>query len=159
MTSEKQAPVTYMVHAHFPSHEAAEKGLSAIQEASNLHQLKMLDAALLLHDEDGKTHVRDLQDVTGRTGALVGAIEGALIGLLAGPIGAVAGAAAGALTGGVSASMFEFGMPRETLEKIARETAKGRGAVIVLVEDTWLHETRHVLEPLADSVHNTRFET
>ena len=62
------------------------------------------------------------------------------------------------MTGGVSASMFEFGMPRETLEKIARETAKGRGAVIVLVEENWLHETRHVLEPLADSVHSTRFE-
>ena len=159
MTSEKQTPVIYMVHAHFPTHAAAEKGLDAIREAVGLHQLKMMDAALLLHDEDGKTHVRDLQDVTGKTGALVGAIEGAFIGLLAGPIGAVAGAAAGALTGGVSASLFEFGMPRQTLEKIARETAKGRGAVIVLVEDTWLHETRHVLEPLADSVHNTRFES
>ena len=158
MTSDKQTPVIYMVHAHFPSHPAAEKGLSAIREAASQHELKMMDAALLLHDEDGKTHVRDMQDVTGRTGALVGAITGGLIGMLAGPIGAVAGAAAGAVTGGVSASMFEFGMPRETLEKIARETAKRRGAVIVLVEENWLHETRHVLEPLADSVHSTRFE-
>lgn len=159
MTASKETPVVYMVHAHFPTHEAAEKGLEAVQAAANQHELKMMDAALLLHDEDDKIHVRDIQDVTGRTGALVGAIEGALIGLLAGPIGAVAGAAAGAITGGVSASMFEFGMPRETLEKIARETAKGRGAVIVLVEADWLHETRHVLEPLADSVHSTRFDT
>lgn len=158
MTAEHNKPVVYMVHAHFPTHDAAHKGIDAIKEASSHHELKMLDAALLLHDDDGKTHVRDLQDVTGRTGALVGAIEGGLIGLLAGPIGAVAGAAAGAITGGVSASMFEFGMPRETLEKIARETAKGRGAVIVLVEENWLHEVRHVLEPLADSVHNTRFD-
>jgi uncharacterized membrane protein len=157
MTAEQKA-IVYMVHAHFPNHEAAQKGLDAIRDAAGHHQLKMLDAAILLHDADGKTHVRDIQDMSGRTGALVGAIEGGLIGLLAGPIGAVAGAAAGAITGGVSASMFEFGMPRETLEKIARETGKGRGAVIVLVEDTWLHEVRHVLEPLADSVHNTRFD-
>ena len=56
MTSDKQTPVIYMVHAHFPSHPAAEKGLSAIREAASQHELKMMDAALLLHDEDGKTH-------------------------------------------------------------------------------------------------------
>ncbi len=158
MTSDNKPTIVYMVHAHFPNPEAASAAIDALKDAVRKGQMRMHDAALLSHDEDGKTHVHDLQDVTGGQGALVGAIEGALIGLLAGPIGAVAGAAAGAITGGVSASMFEFGMPRDTLEKIARETAKGAAAVIVLVDEDWLVATRHVIVPLADSVHSTRFE-
>ncbi|HYO87271.1 MAG TPA: DUF1269 domain-containing protein [Candidatus Limnocylindrales bacterium] len=158
MTSDHQPTIIYMVHAHFGTNEAAAAAVEALQDASRRGQLRMHDVALLSHDHDGKTHVHDLGDVTGRQGALVGAIEGAIIGLLAGPAGAVAGAAAGAITGGVSASLFDFGMPHATLEKIARETALGAAAVILLVGEDWLVTARHIIVPLADAVHSTRVE-
>jgi uncharacterized membrane protein len=156
MTPNNQPAVVYMIHAHFRDAERASAALDALKAASSQRQLHMQDVALLSHDHNGKTHVHDLGDVTGGQGALVGAIEGAIIGLLAGPAGAVAGAAAGAITGGVSASLLDFGMPRETLERIARETPLGAAAVIILVDEDWLVTARHIVVPLADEVHSTR---
>lgn len=156
MTRDNDATVVYMVHAHFRDTQRASAAVEALQSASRQQQLRLHDIALLSHSTDGKTHVHDLGDVSGAQGALVGAIEGAIIGLLAGPAGAVAGAAAGAITGGVSASLFDFGMPRETLEQIARETPPGAAAVIILVDADWLVTARHIVVPLADEVHSTR---
>lgn len=156
MAHNDDATVIYMVHAHFRDAERAAAAVEALQNASRQQQLHMRDVALLSHSTDGKIHVHDLGDVSGAQGALVGAIEGAIIGLLAGPGGAVAGAAAGAITGGVSASLFDFGMPRETLEKIARETPMGAAAAIILVDEDWLVITRHIVVPMADEVHSTR---
>ncbi len=70
----------------------------------------------------------------GLGGAAVGAFIGALAGLPVGPLAATIGAAAGALIGG-SADLTNEGVDTELAEKISRELAPGKAAVVAEVDN------------------------
>ena len=107
----------------------------------------VLNAARLIKDEDGKTSIKEFEDVGARHGALFGAISGGLIGLFAGPVGVVVGAAAGAVTGGAAARWIDMGFPDEYLKKLQAGLQPGSSAIVALVEQAWAGQ---VTELLAD---------
>ena len=88
---------------------------------------------LLQGTASGKLSV---QEVTkeGLGGTAVGALIGALAGLPLGPLAVTIGAAGGALIGG-SADLTNEGADTEFAEKISRELAPGKAAVVAEVDD------------------------
>jgi len=125
----------------------ANEVLQALKQLDKEGVIKVLDAAVLIKDQDGKAFLRETEDVDAKHGALFGAIAGGLIGLLGGPAGAIVGAAAGAATGGVAAHGIDMGFPDETLKDLQRGLQPGSSAIIALVEHKWVEK---VIKALAE---------
>ena len=96
---------------------------------------EILNAALAVKDEDGKTHIYETGDVYPRRGALFGALVGGSFGLLGGPVGMVVGALAGAFTGHTAAGRIDMGFSDSYLEELIQSLEPGTSAVVALVEN------------------------
>ena len=72
----------------------AKEALATLKTLKKKDEAAILNVAMLVKDEQGKTSLKEIGDVGPKQGAVFGAIAGGLIGLLAGPVGAVVGAAA-----------------------------------------------------------------
>jgi uncharacterized membrane protein/sporulation protein YlmC with PRC-barrel domain len=108
--------------------------------AEELKKLKESDAkqihntAVVVKDEDGKTHFKESQDVDAKHGRLFGAVSGGLIGLMGGPVGVIVGAIAGAVTGGIVAKHVDMGFSDDFLERLQELLQPGSSGLLVLVE-------------------------
>ena len=114
--------------------KGAQELWGVLKPLASGHSAAIFNAALLVKDADGKTSLKELEDVRAGHGALFGAITGGIIGLLGGPIGVVVGAAAGAATGGIVARQIDMGFPDEYLEKLQAGLRPGTSAVIALAD-------------------------
>jgi uncharacterized membrane protein len=133
--------------AVFDNADKAEENLKFLKKLQGEKSLKLRNAAILVKDSDGKTSIKESDDVSSRQGAIFGAITGGLIGLMAGPIGAIVGAAAGAGTGGWAAGKIDMGFPDESLKKLEDKLQPGGSALIALIEHEW---TVNLSQSLAD---------
>jgi uncharacterized membrane protein len=96
--------------------------------------INILNSAVLVRDEEGKTSMKEAGDLDARQGRLFGAITGGLLGLAGGPVGAVLGALAGAGTGGLAAHWLDMGFSNEFLTGLQERLQPGTSALILLVE-------------------------
>lgn len=117
--------------------EKAGEMLKLVRNLQKEKVLKLREAAVLVKDADGKTHVKETADVDARHGGIFGAVVGGIIGLPAGPIGVVIGALAGATTGSVAANRIDMGFSNEFLETFKEHLKPGSSALIILVEHHW----------------------
>ena len=129
---------TELVVTMFDGEDAASAAYEALRRLEQDGGIAILDAATLVKHSSGTSEIKDTQDVDTRHGAYFGAISGALIGLTGGPAGALIGSVAGAATGAASASLIDFGFPKEALQALDNRLARGSSALVVLVEHTWL---------------------
>ncbi len=125
---------TELVVTIFDGEDAASAAYESLRRLEKDGGIAILDAATLVKHSNGTSEIQDTQDVDTRHGAYFGVITGALIGLLGGPAGALIGSVAGA----ASASLIDFGFPKEALQALDNRLARGRSALVVLVEETWL---------------------
>jgi uncharacterized membrane protein len=112
----------------------------ALEYAQDLHQsqvLKLLNAALLVKDQDGTVSVVDIREIDPKKGRVLGAITGGLVGLLAGPGGAIVGALAGMGAGGAAGKLIDEGFSDKFLKNLQDHLQPGSAAVILLVEHRW----------------------
>src|SRR3974377_1363516 len=93
-TVMSDVPVQVVIAA-FKDENTASEALKALKEARNQGLIKIVDAAVLRKDAQGKLHIKETADMGGGKGAVIGGVAGGVIGLLAGPGGW------GALGGGV----------------------------------------------------------
>jgi uncharacterized membrane protein len=117
-----------------------DQAYDALEFVEDLHRrktLKVLNAAVLVKDEDGTTLLKDTRDIEPKKGRILGAVTGGLIGLVGGPAGVVVGALVGAGAGGLAARKLDFGFSDEFLENLQEHLQPGRSALVVLVEDEW----------------------
>src|SRR5262245_22131900 len=80
----------------------AEMILESLRSMDRAQNIDLVDAAIVSKDAEGKVHVQETKEVTGKKGAKRGAIVGGLFGLLFPPslIGAaIVGAGAGVVAG------------------------------------------------------------
>lgn len=112
----------------------AEDALKALKPLAGKDADAVLNAAMLVKDAEGKTSLKELEDVGAGHGALFGAITGGLIGLVGGPIGVVVGAAAGAATGGIAARQIDMGFPDKYLQKLQDRLRPDSSAIVALVK-------------------------
>jgi len=113
---------------------AAGDALRALKPLADRDANAVLNAAMLVKDADGKTSLKELEDVGASHGALFGAVTGGIIGLVGGPIGVVVGAAAGAATGGIAARKIDMGFPDEYLQKLQDRLRPDSSAIVALVK-------------------------
>jgi uncharacterized membrane protein len=99
--------------------------------------LRILDAAILVKEEDGTASVKDAKDLEPGKGRLLGAITGGLVGLLGGPVGAVVGALAGLGIGSLAAKWEDLGFSDHFLSGLQTHLKPGTSALVVLVEHEW----------------------
>ena len=135
-------PVQVIVAA-FKDETTADQALKALKEAKNSGLIKIVDAAVLRKDADGKLHIKETADMGGGKGAVIGGIAGGVIGLLAGPVGwAVLG---GAAIGGLAAKLHDGGFKDERLKKLGEGLGPGNSAIVAVVEHTWVREVEKAM--------------
>ena len=122
--------IVYVVKNLNESHELWD----ALKPLAAGHGAAVLNAALLVKEQDGTTALREIEDIGPRRGTLFGAITGGIIGLVGGPIGIVVGAAAGAATGGIAARKIDMGFPDEYLQKLQDHLRPDSSAIVALVK-------------------------
>lgn len=129
----------------FDNTAAADEALKELKQLVDGKEIEILNAAVLTKDADGKTQLKETQDVSGGRGALFGAIAGGVIGLLGGPVGAVVGAAAGAATGGVAASLIDMGFNDDDLKTLQASMSPGSSALVAVLENTGVERALEAL--------------
>ncbi|MBI1882515.1 MAG: DUF1269 domain-containing protein, partial [Chloroflexi bacterium] len=121
----------------FTEEDKAGDVLKRIEQMIAEGVISVFNMAVLVKYKDGKTKIKETQEVGASRGALFGAILGGLIGLVGGPAGAVIGAVAGATTGGVAAYAIDSGFPNEYLRELQEHLQPGTSAVMLLCAQEW----------------------
>ena len=98
-----ETPVELIVAA-FQEEDGAEAALKELKLAKKEKLIGIQGAAILRRDEKNKLHVKDVNDVGGKRGAMAGAILAAAIALVTAGAGVVLMGAVGALVGGVAST-------------------------------------------------------
>jgi uncharacterized membrane protein len=107
-------------------------------------------SAVVAKDSSGKLSVKEITK-EGHGGTAVGALLGGLAGLPLGPLAATIGAAGGA-TIGVSAELLNKGDEAAFVEKISRELAPGKSAVVAEVDDDGLIAFKALMASIGGTV-------
>jgi uncharacterized membrane protein len=143
-------PVQVVVAA-FKDEKAASAALAEMKQAKKEGLIKIVDAAVLSKDANGKLHIKETADMGGGKGAVVGGVIGAVIGVLVGPIGWAA--VGGAVIGGLAAKLHDGGFKDERLKKLGEGLGPGNSAIVAVVEHTWVKQVeKELTDAGADAV-------
>lgn len=145
----------------FDSPEPDGSVLAELNAVRDQGFIRLVDALGVYKDEEGSVWSAEVSDLSEDEAVATGAAIGALIAAGVAGANAVLGGegddstdaaaaddliAEGALAGGArAAEVYEYGMRAETLVAIADQIPPGGGALLMLVEHTWLI-------PLRDSI-------
>jgi uncharacterized membrane protein len=130
----------------------AETALKLVREGQKTGEIKVVDAAVVQKDQDGKARFQEIHDVEAWRGTLMGMIAGALVGLLGGPAGALVGGAMGAAAGGVVAGKIDLGFSNDFLNELKTAVHPGYSVLLILVEHPWDAPLLKVIEPFPGRV-------
>ena len=114
----------------------AQEFLLALNRMSSTAQLVLLDAVVVVKDDDGRVHVRETVDPQPGGTALTGAMWTGLLGLfLGGPVGWLAGMGIGAGAGALVAKVVDMGIPDEWVEWFKNAVQPHTATVVALAAD------------------------
>ena len=130
----------------------AGSALKRVREMQKSGEARLVDAAIIQKDRDGKARFQEIHDVAAWRGTLMGMVAGALIGLLGGPAGALVGGAVGAAAGGVVAGRIDLGFSNNFLNELKTAVQPGYSVLLVLVEQPWDAPLLKVIEPFPGQV-------
>ncbi len=128
----------------FEDTQKAGETLDWLRELHRSKRLKILSAAVLVKQQDGKTSVKEIGDLNASGGAKRGAIVGGALALL-GPIGIVAGLVGGAIAGGAAAKLVDGGFKNKFLENAKQQLKPGTSSLFVVVEHDWVNSLTEVM--------------
>ena len=133
----------------FDSEAKAYEGTRALKELHSEGNLTLYGMAVITKNAGGKVSVKDGPD--GLPGTAVGSLVGVLVGLFGGPAGVVVGLTTGMLLGNIS-DLLNIGVGADFLDKVSRELAPGRAAVIAEVDEDWVTPLNTRMERIGGSV-------
>ena len=136
-----------LIVSAFDEEGRADEVLQILKQLDKEDIVEILDSAVIIKNQDGKTSLKEGEDVDVKHVAFFGAVSGGLIGLLGGPAGVIVGAAAGAATGGIAANQIDMGFSDEMLQKLQESLQPGSSAIMALIEHKF---SERVIEALAD---------
>jgi uncharacterized membrane protein len=136
MINESDVPVEVIV-ATFTRENGAKEALDQLTEVKKDGLIDIQNAAVLRKDEEGKVHIKETADMSGRRGAGVGGVIGGVVGLIF-PPSILATAAVGAAVGGLSAKLRDSGFQDERLRRVADGLQPNTSALIAVIEHTWV---------------------
>ena len=105
--------------------------------------------AVITKDSGGKLSVKERPDEL--AGTAVGSLVGALVGILGGPAGVIVGMTAGMLLGSIS-DLLNIGVGTDFLDKVSRDLAPGKAAVIAEIDEDWVTPLNTRMEAIGASV-------
>jgi uncharacterized membrane protein len=134
--AQPDAPSKVLVGITLEDAYRAQELLVAVNRLAAKGRLHLLDAVVVLKNDDGHTHVKETIDPTpGRT-AFSGAVWAGLFGLLlGGPVGWLAGTAVGAGAGAMTAKVIDLGIPDDWVEWFRAAVRPGTATLALLVSD------------------------
>lgn len=120
----------------FDSVNRAQQFMLAIGELRQDKKLNLIDAVMVVKDQNDHVRVRETIDPQpGRT-ALSSAMWTGLLGLIVGgPVGWIAGIGIGASVGAVTAKVVDLGVPDEWVDWFKLAVRPGTATVVVLASD------------------------
>ena len=127
-------------------HQATEALKKLQSEGSN----KGYASAVVAKDPSGELSVGHVTK-EGHGGTAVGALIGGLAGLPAGPLAVTIGAAGGALIGN-SADLINQRAEGEIADKISRELAPGKAAIVAEIDEDGLISFEALMEAIGGTV-------
>jgi uncharacterized membrane protein len=133
----------------FGSEANAYEGTRALKELHAQGDLTLYGIAVVTKDAGGKLSLKEGPDPM--AGTAVGTMVGALVGVLGGPAGVVVGLTAGMLLGSIS-DLLNVGVGTDFVDKVSRELAPGKAAVIAEVEEDWVTPLNTRMEAIGGSV-------
>jgi len=107
--------------------------------------IDLLDAAIVVHNTDGKVRFEETVDPSGKRMARRGAIAGGLVGLIF-PPSIIAGAVVGGAGGGVWGKIRDKGFKDEDLRAVGESLDPGTSAIIAIAEDRVVERLQTGLE-------------
>lgn len=125
--------------AVFPNTAEAKASLNELVELHDKGAIELIDAAVMVRDQDGTLIISERGEITPKKGARRGALIGAAVAVLF-PPSLLASAALGAAAGAVTGKVTDQGLENEMLEQIAEELAPGKSAIIAVIDHTWYPE-------------------
>jgi uncharacterized membrane protein len=133
----------------FSSEANAYEGTRALRELHANAELTLYGLAVITKDASGKLSVKEAPDDL--PGTAVGSLVGALVGVLGGPAGVVVGMTAGMLLGSIS-DLLNIGVGTDFLDKVSRDLAPGKAAVIAEVDEDWVTPLNTRMEAIGGTV-------
>jgi uncharacterized membrane protein len=145
-------PEVELILAVFPAEPLAAEALDLLKASEEDGAIRLINAAALAKDTEGRTAVREDQDLDAGRGSLFGALVGGLIGLLGGPAGVMVGAAAGAAAGGLVAGKIDLGFEDAFLDELKTALQPGKSALLLLLEEPWGDRVTDALEARSEKI-------
>jgi uncharacterized membrane protein len=107
--------------------------------------INLIDAAVIVHTQEGKVKFEETADPSGKKWAKRGAVAGGLVGLIF-PPSIIVGAAVGAGAGGVWGKVRDKGFKDEDLKSVGESMEPGSSAIIAIAEDRVIERLEKGLE-------------
>lgn len=140
-------PVQKLLVIGFDEPLKASEFLLAVVRMQGHEQIKLHDAVFIERSPDGRSAVRETQDLTPGKGALGGAMWGLLIGtLFGGPIGGLIGGAASAGGGALLGKLIDTGIKDDKIKALRDAVPPGTTALALLVSHLSLGDLQRELE-------------
>ena len=149
---EEDAKSVELVARVFDNTEKAAEALEFVEDLQRRRVIKVLNAAVLVREEDGTTTMRDVKEMEPKRAGLIGAVTGGLIGLVGGPVGMVVGALAGAGVGGLAAKKIDAGFSDKFLAELQDHLQPDSSALVLLAEHEWIHSMAESMDDLGGVV-------
>ena len=134
----------------FPDETKFSQGVNTLKELHAKGDIKLHASSVAARDSDGKLSVQEITK-EGLGGTAVGALIGGLAGLPAGPLAVTIGAAGGALIGN-SADRTSQHAEAEFADKISRELAPGKAAIVAEIDEDGLISFAALMEAIGGTV-------
>jgi uncharacterized membrane protein len=136
----------------FDNTHKADEALEFVEGLRKQKTIKILNAAVLVKDEEGRVSIKDTREIDPKKGRLMGAITGGLVGLLAGPGGVVVGALVGLGVGGAAGKRIDEGFDDKFLENLQQHLQPGKSALVLLMEHIWVQKASESMSDLGGMV-------
>ena len=118
----------------FADDDRAYEAMTTLNELASQGQIGLVEAAVLIRDDDGQIDVKDQVANDSWAGTASGGLVGLLIGILGGPLGVLIGGATGLAAG----SLFDLADADDTdsaLTHVSKTVKVGRTSLLAQVEE------------------------
>lgn len=134
-----------VVLAVFDTDEDGIQAYKDLREAEKDKKIDLENSVVVSKDDDGKIHIKEEAEKTGK-GAGIGALVGGALGVLAGPAGVVAFGALGAAVGGLAAKIDDVGFSDARLERLGNRLPPDKAAIVVVTQGKFQEKLVEELE-------------
>lgn len=109
--------------------QRASEAMKKVERLGKEKTVEIIDAAVVVKDQDGEVKVKEATGATAKRGAVSGGLIGLVIGTVVG--GPVVGLALGAAGGALLGKKIEVGIPREKVDAVAEQMTNGSSAIFL----------------------------